>query len=459
MKKGIDISEHQTGLDYTRIAKQIDFVAIREGYRQTIDKMFLTHVAGFKALGTPIIAVYHFLYCTDAAGARAEAESCIRNVEKAGLPKTTRIFCDFEYDTVEKAEAKGIILGKAECMLFTKAFCETIEKAGYPTGIYTNGDYYVNYYEPSIFQKYPLWYAHYDASKPSKDCLIWQYSESGRLNYHPGKLDMDIYYDEKEQKLTEDLISDGISDQQKGVTMTTTEKAIQWMEALARNNSHGYDQIYRWGERGDYDCSSAVITAWQTAGVPVKSKGATYTGNMYNVFRACGFKDVTSKVSLSTGAGLKRGDVLLNHAHHVAMYCGNGQEVEASINEKGGARYGAPGDQTGREILIRNYRNYPWNAVLRYESTEEIISDGGSDTMFTVNQVKNGDRNASVLLLQKILKAMDYKGLNGSTLALDSDFGPNSEYAVKSYQGHNGLVVDGICGPATWGKLLAGLAK
>ncbi|MCH4013796.1 MAG: LysM peptidoglycan-binding domain-containing protein [Solobacterium sp.] len=151
--------------------------------------------------------------------------------------------------------------------------------------------------------------------------------------------------------------------------MSKTESAIQWMENHAKDNSHGYDQRYRWGERGDYDCSSAVISAWQAAGVPVKSKGATYTGNMLSVFLACGFSDVTRTVNLATGAGLQRGDVLLNTTHHTAMYCGNGKEVEASINEKGTAVGGAPGDQTGREFLIRPYRNYPWNHVLRYRES------------------------------------------------------------------------------------------
>lgn len=149
--------------------------------------------------------------------------------------------------------------------------------------------------------------------------------------------------------------------------MTKTEAATQWMEQTAKDDRHGYDQKYRWGERGDYDCSSSVITAWQNSGVPVKTKGATYTGNMYDVFRKCGFQDVTKTVNLRTGAGLKRGDVLLNRQHHVAMYCGNGKEVEASINEKGKAVGGVPGDQTGKEFLIRSYRNYPWTDVLRYK--------------------------------------------------------------------------------------------
>lgn len=164
--------------------------------------------------------------------------------------------------------------------------------------------------------------------------------------------------------------------EKEGIAMTKTEKAIRQMETWAKDDSHGYDQDYRWGEKGDYDCSSAVIQAWQNAGVPVKSGGATYTGDMKNVFLKNGFVDVTSKVNVATGSGLLRGDVLLNEAHHVAMYCGNGKEVEASINEKGTAHGGKPGDQTGKEFLIRSYRNYPWNCVLRYKE-----STSGSTTV------------------------------------------------------------------------------
>ena len=125
------------------------------------------------------------------------------------------------------------------------------------------------------------------------------------------------------------------------------------------------------GQHGDFDCSAAVIQACENAGIPVKSKGATYTGNMLAVFKKCGFVDVTSKVNRSTGAGLLRGDVLLNTSHHTAMYCGNGKEVEASINEKGTATGGKPGDQTGKEFLIRSYRNYPWTNVLRYAAESQ----------------------------------------------------------------------------------------
>lgn len=117
--------------------------------------------------------------------------------------------------------------------------------------------------------------------------------------------------------------------------MTKTEKAVTWAIEIANDPAHGYDQDNRWGP--DYDCSSLVISAWQQAGVPVKTKGAYNTKSMKSVFLSCGFKDVTSSVNLDNGSGMKRGDVLLNIARHTVMHIGNGKVVSASINENGGA--------------------------------------------------------------------------------------------------------------------------
>ena len=85
---------------------------------------------------------------------------------------------------------------------------------------------------------------------------------------------------------------------------------------------------------------------------------------MYKGAMKAGFMDVTSSVDLRTGAGLQRGDILLdvdNHGH-TAMYIGNGQIVHAR-----GQSMGSPalGDQ-GQEISKGNYYRGQWQYVLRY---------------------------------------------------------------------------------------------
>ena len=238
--------------------------------------------------------------------------------------------------------------------------------------------------------------------------------------------------------------------------MSKPEKASSQMEAWAADNSHGYDQANRWGP--DYDCSSAVISAWELAGVPVKTNGATYTGNMRGVFLRCGFEDVTADVDLATGAGLQRGDVLLNIQHHTAMYCGNGMEVEASINENGGVTGGQSGDQTGREFLVRPYRNYPWDCVLRYTvgdygSTEAKPSRPRPTYEYSVRLglLKEGMEDPQVRTVQQLLTAKGYEPGEADGIMGEATVG-----AVRAFQENSGLLADGEVGGDTWSKLLKG---
>ena len=375
-RKGIDVSEWNDNLKYSEIAKEIEFVIPREGYRCRRDHLFLDHVKGFQAAGVKVPGVYHFIYAVNEYEAREEAKSCIKNVKVAGLPDSITIWSDMEYDSIDKAEAtRGIILGPPEVNRITRAFLEEIAAAGYRCGIYTNLDFYRNWYNSSMLSSFPLWFAQYtDAKKPAvDDCEIWQYSSKGVIA--GANLDLDIWYDKTEKK-------PGKKPEQKpAAKITAGEKACRWMESAAKDPTHGYDQRYRWGEKGDYDCSSAIIQAVEESGILVKTAGATYTGNIARVFKMLGFRDVTSSVNLATGKGLLRSDILLNHRHHVAMYCGNGLEVEASINERGTATGGTPGDQTGKEFLIRPYRNFPWDCVLRFpDVTDKTEGETGTNT-------------------------------------------------------------------------------
>ena len=222
--------------------------------------------------------------------------------------------------------------------------------------------------------------------------------------------------------------------------MNIIDKAINWAVSIANDNSHGYDQLHRWGP--DYDCSSLLISAWQQAGVPVQANGATYTGNMKNVFIKCGFESIKFVKSMS----LKRGDVLLNEKHHTAMYIGDGKVVMASINENGKAVGGRTGDQTGKEILTCNYYVplYGWDYVLRYPTQEEVII-----VQVNMRQIQKGDICVEVGMLQTLLNKLGYKGSNGWSLTVDNDFGTNCDYAVKNFQKSKGLNPDGIVGAKT----------
>lgn len=167
--------------------------------------------------------------------------------------------------------------------------------------------------------------------------------------------------------------------------MSKKTEAVDLIKAICSDDSHGYDQINRWGQ--DYDCSSLIIHVWESVGVKVKSAGATYTENMRPAFLRCGFEDVTSRINLATGSGLESGDVLLNIYKHTAMYIGGGMIAHASINELGTVTGGRPGDQTGKEICTRSYFNYPWDCVLRYK---EVVSDSSDQSASSQPELEDG---------------------------------------------------------------------
>ena len=230
--------------------------------------------------------------------------------------------------------------------------------------------------------------------------------------------------------------------------MTVIEKAVQWAIKTANDDTHGYSQASRWGP--DYDCSSFVIEAYEQAGVPVKQAGASYTGNMRGAFLSCGFVDVTLQCGLTSGYGIQAGDVLLNYSAHTCLAIGDGKVANCRTDE------GHPqaGDQSGNEIRIQSYWNYPWNAILRYKGKEtqgqdpKPADEDHSLVLKTLQRKYSYDQQ--VVLLQVLL---NLRGFNCG--ANDGYFGSKTEAAVKKFQIWAGILpADGVCGPKTWAALL-----
>lgn len=210
---------------------------------------------------------------------------------------------------------------------------------------------------------------------------------------------------------------------------------MQWW---CDNGNLGYDQGNRWDLRvgGETDCSALVIGCLKYRGFDTGN--ATYTGNMAANLVPRGWE------MLDPGVPKQRGDILLNHGNHVAVYIGDGLLCQASIDERGEIAGGASGDQTGYETSTRSYYDYPWDCVLRYTGS----SDGGSYTgPVETGYNPNGYGESYVAEVQNLLLSKGYDvGPDGA----DGVLGANTFEAVKRFQAdHGGLEVDGIPGPQT----------
>ena len=248
--------------------------------------------------------------------------------------------------------------------------------------------------------------------------------------------------------------------------MGKLKQAVEWMINIANDSKHGYDQQYRWGERGDYDCSSLVFTAFENVGIKIKSYsmnkyGCAYTGTMRLTMLQNGFTDVTNKVNRSNGSGLQYGDILLNERNHVATYVGNGNIVQASINELGKATGGKAGDQKQLqglrgEINICPYYNYPWDVVLRYKdssvetnTTKETKTVGIEKCSITVNMpvLERGMEGTIVKLWQLMLCCAGY------CVDIDGSFGNDTELKTIKFEKAKGIVDCPQCvGKKAWAK-------
>lgn len=200
--KGIDISKHNTGLDFAKLRSAgIDFAMIRAGYGGIVDARFMQHYTAAKKAGMKV-GVYWFCYALTAEDAIAEADICIETIHscKVDLP----VFYDFEYDTERYAGERGVTFTPKLRTDIICAFCNRVKVAGYETGVYTNPDYWLYRLVRGRVSGYKLWLAawrradgiaDFESTSPDdlpsryKDAMIWQFGK-----YSFGGRDVDINY-------------------------------------------------------------------------------------------------------------------------------------------------------------------------------------------------------------------------------------------------------------------------
>ena len=192
--KGIDVSKWNGRIDWKKVKKAgIDFCIIRTGYSKTVDYKFKYNIEEAIENGLQI-GVYHFSYATTNAKAKEEAEFCLELIKPYRKYITLGVWFDYEYDSVSYSRRYGVYPTKKSVTSLAKTFCSTVEKNGYSTGIYTNLDFSSNYFTKEVLNKYPTWIAVWGKMNYHGKYVMWQYTDSGRVDGIHGKVDMNIFY-------------------------------------------------------------------------------------------------------------------------------------------------------------------------------------------------------------------------------------------------------------------------
>lgn len=210
-KKVIDLSKWNTVKDYEKVAKSVDGVIIRCGYRKlrtgtlTEDPLFKQHITSLSKLGVPV-GIYFFTAAINAAEGKAEADYAISLVESLGIKLAFPIAVDTEYSN-NAHDGRSDNLSKADRTNAVVAFCERVIECGYIPMIYASDSWFKYRLNYDSVKKYKKWVADY-SNKPTiaTDNMVgWQKGKT-TVNGIPNPVDDNIWYDtiveEKKEETT-----------------------------------------------------------------------------------------------------------------------------------------------------------------------------------------------------------------------------------------------------------------
>ncbi len=195
---GIDVSSHQGVIDWQQVKDHgIEFVFVRLGYRGydygniRLDECAVYNLTQAKAAGLKVGA-YFFSQAINEAEAVEEAEFALGVLDgfELDLPLV------FDWEKMAYADARTDKVKKSELMACIKAYCDTVEAAGYRAMIYFNPELAQTHLELIDLVEYPFWLAAYSAQTgmdfPYR-MEFWQYRDDGTVPGIEGPVDMDIW--------------------------------------------------------------------------------------------------------------------------------------------------------------------------------------------------------------------------------------------------------------------------
>ena len=200
--KGVDIGSHNTITKSKVNPKEIDFVMIRAGYGfKTEDKSFRTNIENAIRLGLHI-GIYWFSYAGTVEQVIEEAKGCLNIIGQFRKYIDFPVFFDWEYDSYNYVvKTYKITPTKQLVSDMAIAFMDTVKKAGYKVGNYSNPDYCNRFFDDRVKNNYDTWIAHVgkngnplEKTSYTGKYTMHQYSWVGRPSGFNSDTDMDYCY-------------------------------------------------------------------------------------------------------------------------------------------------------------------------------------------------------------------------------------------------------------------------
>lgn len=213
--KVLDVSHHNTVTSWQNVAKEVDAVIIRAGYRGygkagtlATDRKFKSYIKGAIAAGLPV-GVY---WCSQAlSDAEALEEARYLTGLLAPYTLTYPVYLDSEWMNGGNGRADRI--SKARRTQYGLTFCRAMRDAGYKVGLYCSESWYTAEIDGAAFDcdGMELWIARYSTNPPRGMAYdAWQYTSKGKVSGVSGNADLSLFYvdykparDENREKVKE----------------------------------------------------------------------------------------------------------------------------------------------------------------------------------------------------------------------------------------------------------------
>ena len=194
---GIDVSEWQGNIDWAKVKDAgIRYAMIRLGYRGSTnglmneDEKLRQNYEGAKENGISV-GFYFFSQAISVEEAVEEAEFVLERIKdwQVRMP----IVYDWEYISQTARTANMDARTLTEC---TKAFCKTIEDAGYEAMVYFNESQSMKQMYLTELMDYRFWLAQYShtMSYPYR-VDMWQYTCEGSVPGITGNVDINLFFE------------------------------------------------------------------------------------------------------------------------------------------------------------------------------------------------------------------------------------------------------------------------
>lgn len=198
MYKGADISSEDGAIFLNVVASSLDFVIPREGYGTHSDLSFYLYVREAKTAGLKVPAVYHTIENIDYKEVKKEAVKCLRRVGSIGLPKSTVVFGEIDYELIKYCTLYSRSAISELAFDIVETWINTVEKAGYKPGILVDMKNYFKIGQETreiIRSEAALWLVDTNGD-PSIPCAVHKYSHRGLVDGMKRDVEMNLWYDD-----------------------------------------------------------------------------------------------------------------------------------------------------------------------------------------------------------------------------------------------------------------------